>query len=103
MVQVVWEFRVKPGREEEFEARYGRGGDWERLFRRSSDYRGTVLLRDEGSPPRYLTLDSWTGRAALEDFRREFAPQYEALDRDCENLTEDERLVGCFRALEDAP
>ncbi len=96
LIQVVWEFRVKPGCEEEFEARYANNGSWAHLFRKSAGYLGTVLLRDQGQPRHYLLTDLWRDLASLEAFRREFAREYEALDRSCEALTEEERLLGYF-------
>ncbi len=96
MIRVVWEFRVRPGREQEFESHYASGGTWARLFRRSPGYEDTVLLRDAREPRHYLLTDHWRDLASLEAFRRDFAEEYEALDRSCEALTEDERLVGYF-------
>ena len=103
LIQVVWEFRVKPGCEAEFEARYASDGSWARLLRKSVGYAGTVLLRDEREPRHYLLSDLWRDLASLEAFRRDFAHEYEALDRSCEALTEEERLVGHFPLADQAP
>lgn len=63
MFVVVWEFRVRPGQEAEFEARYGPDGDWARLFRLGEGYGGTVLLRDPGS------ADTGAARASVQAWR----------------------------------
>lgn len=96
MLVIVWEFRVKAGREAEFERRYGPEGDWAQLFRRSPAYRGTELLRDPTQPRRYLSVDRWESAAAFEACKQENAQAYAALDRECEELTEAERCLGRF-------
>ena len=79
--QVVWEFRVRPGREAEFERRYGADGDWAALFRHGDGVGGTVLLRDA---------------AAYRAFKESHGDAYAALDLECTALTEDERCLGEF-------
>jgi hypothetical protein len=96
----VWEFHVKPETGSQFERIYGPGGDWAQLFRRSPDYHGTTLLRDHDCPGRYLTLDQWTSREALQQFKQDHQADYSALDKKCESLTEKESFIGDF---ENAP
>ena len=62
-------------------------------------------IRSLGSamPRHYLLTDRWRDLASLEAFRRDFAEEYEALDRRCEALTEDERLLGYFPLPDAAP
>lgn len=103
MFLIVWEFRVHPGREAEFERRYGLEGDWTALFSRSAEYRGSELLRSRETPGRYLTIDRWTSRAAYEAFRAAWQAQYDALDRTCATLTADERILGGFETREARP
>ncbi|HTR25484.1 MAG TPA: antibiotic biosynthesis monooxygenase [Terriglobales bacterium] len=92
----VWEFQVKPQAVAEFERVYGPDGLWAQLFRRSSAYLGTELLRDAGHSGRYLTIDRWTTRDSLRQFKQEFAAEYATLDQQCERLTEVEKLIGDF-------
>lgn len=92
----IWEFHIKPEARSQFERIYGSEGDWAQLFRRSSDYRGTTLLHDRDHPDRYLTLDYWTSREALQQFKRDHQADYAALDKRCENLTTKEVFVGDF-------
>jgi heme-degrading monooxygenase HmoA len=96
---VVWEFRVRPGSEAEFEQAYGPGGVWVRLFSSDPAYRGTELVRDVAEPRRYLTMDSWTLAAAYEAFKRSHVAEYTAIDRECERLTEGENEIGRFMGL----
>jgi len=93
---IVWEFRVRPGREAEFESAYGPDGDWARLFRRDPAYRGTDLLRDGAAERRYVTVDRWASRAANDAFRERWRTEYEALDRRCESFTEHEAALGRY-------
>jgi quinol monooxygenase YgiN len=99
----VWEFRVKPESVAEFERVYGPEGSWARLFRRSANYQGTELLRDQERAGRYLTMDRWTSHEALGKFKQEFAADYAALDKECEPLTESELRLGDFETTGQAP
>ena len=94
----VWEFQVKAECVGEFESVYGRDGLWAQLFRRSSDYLGTELVRDLERAGRYLTIDRWSSREALREFKLRFAGEYAALDETCERLTEAEKLLGEFES-----
>ena len=99
MIRIVWEFRVRPDRTEEFERHYGRDGPWAVLFRGGRGYRETILLRDRDAPGRYLTIDVWEDEASFQSFREAHAAEYEATDRRCETLTLEERCLGLFESL----
>ncbi len=96
---VLWEFRVRPGHEQEFERAYGPRGLWEDLFRQGEGYMGTELFRDLAERKRYLTIDRWSSRAAFESFRARHLGEYEALDRHCSVMTESETQVGSFSCV----
>jgi heme-degrading monooxygenase HmoA len=96
---VVWEFEVSLEFLSEFERAYAADGSWARLFRRSGQYLGTELIRDAGRRGRYLTIDRWNSREALQDFKREHGAGYAALDKECEQLTVSESLVGEFESV----
>jgi len=98
---VVWEFRVKPGKERGFELAYGPEGEWVRLFRHSADYLGTELLRDRRLRLCYLTLDRWSSRPAYLRFKKENRQAYQAIDAKCEAFTTRERLIGEFDSPSD--
>lgn len=96
MIQVVWEFVVRPEALERFEQAYGADGPWVRLFERHAGYGGTVLWRDRGNPLRYLTIDTWETadqRAAMLAASHE---EYARLDRELGRLTESEKELGLF-------
>lgn len=99
MLGIVWEFRVRPERAAEFERRYAADGDWARLFRRAPGFRFTSLARDAQAPDRYLTIDGWDDLASFERFQQDFAREYEALDKECEGLTVEEKRIGRFEVL----
>jgi heme-degrading monooxygenase HmoA len=96
MIQIVWEFRVKAGQELQFERHYAASGTWARFFRQSPAYRGTTLLRDAADARRYLTIDRWEDEESFHRFKEEAGAQYQALDKEFEALTEEERRVGVF-------
>ena len=99
MIQIIWEFRVKPDQRAEFEKHYRSDGSWAELFRRGGGYRGTRLLQDGQEAGRYLTIDAWDQVGSFDAFKKQFAAEYQALDKECEALTESERLVGVFTVL----
>jgi heme-degrading monooxygenase HmoA len=92
----LWRFRVRRGSESAFEAAYGPDGEWAGLFRQADGYLGTELLRDPTDPRRFATIDRWTSRHAWEAFRTAWAAEWEAIDRRCEALTEEEEDLGRF-------
>lgn len=94
---MVWEFHVRRGKRGEFERIYGPNGDWERLFRAGRGYIRTELIRDLGTPRRYLTLDFWASRGAYARFKKENRAEYRAIDERCASLTESEVLIGEFQ------
>ncbi len=93
---VLWRFRVLPGREDEFEAAYGKGGDWDRFFRESEGYEGSHLMR--ASDGAYLTIDRWASEDAYRAFRERHASRYAELDAACELLTREETFLGAVEA-----
>lgn len=99
MYVVFWRFRPLRGRESEFERAYGPSGEWTRLFQRGEGYLGTELFRRCEDPREYLALDRWTSGAAYEEFRVRFSSEYRRLDRQLEELTEEEVPLGAFEAL----
>ncbi len=96
---IVWEFRVRAGLVEGFEQVYGPEGRWAQFFRTGKEYVGTELVRDAKDPRRYVTLDFWTSRAAYENFRRQHLAEYEAIDTQCEQMTETESELGRFERV----
>ena len=96
---IIWEFCPKAGSERRFEEVYGSNGMWARFFRQDQEFIGTELIRDFRVARRYLTLDFWTSREAYEQFRMRHANKYQALDQECDALTEREREVGRFERL----
>ena len=98
MFVVVWQFEIAEENVAAFEAAYGPNGSWAQLFRSSSDYQGTELLRDAYVPGTYLTIDRWASENAFRAFRKEHDADYESLDRSCDALTSRETRVGAYTA-----
>jgi heme-degrading monooxygenase HmoA len=96
---IVWEYRVRPGRETDFERVYGSQGDWVQFFRRGAGFVGTELSRDTANPRRYLTLDFWESAEAYRRFREQHLAEYEAIDHRCEEMTERELQLGTFERI----
>ena len=84
---------------ERFEQTYGPEGRWVEFFRQSDGYIGSELIRDFKDGLRYVTLDFWGSREAYETFRGRHRAEYEAIDRECEKMTESEVEVGRFERM----
>lgn len=93
---ITWRFKVKPGREREFEEAYGPVGDWARLFRNHDGYLGTDLMRDTNEERVYLTIDRWRSADDFNNFKDLYLSEYEQLDRILADLTESETLQGYY-------
>ena len=63
---IIWEFRVRSGLQEPFEAAYGLHGKWVRFFQQDPAYIRTELIQDVRDPNRYVTLDFWASEVAYE-------------------------------------
>ena len=98
---VIWEFVVRPGKEELFEKIYGPDGEWAQLFRQGKGYCGTRLTRDCDDSRCYITLDFWESQADYETFKSQHAAEYNAIDRNCEALTEQETELGKLGVFRD--
>jgi heme-degrading monooxygenase HmoA len=96
MFVVVWQFEIAEEKIAAFEAAYGPEGAWAQLFRTSSEYRGTELLRDAYIPCSYLTIDRWISEEAFRAFRKDHDADYESLDRACDELTSRETRIGAY-------
>ncbi len=96
LYMILWEFHVKPGREERFEQAYGPEGNGARFFGQGSGYLGTELDRDLQKKGRCLPADYWTSQTAYESFREQRLEEYRALDQKCGALTERETALGTF-------
>ncbi len=93
----MWEFRVRPGRRDEFLRVYGPEGDWAGLFQRGEGYLRTELLQDLEDPDRFVTIDYWRSEESWSSFRARFTKEFETLDARCEAFTLEERRIGLFR------
>lgn len=96
---IIWEFEVAEAQQPAFEAAYGSDGPWARLFRRSEGFLGTQLYRSCGGTGVYLIIDRWSSEEAFGAFRRNFATDYEALDKHLEGMASRETRIGAVVAL----
>src|SRR5438876_7519990 len=96
---IIWEFRVRAGMEARFEEVYGPQGDWAQFFADDGGFVRTELNHDLKDSRRYVTLDFWVSREAYENFRRQHASRYGALDQEFEAMTEKELEVGKFERV----
>jgi ribosomal-protein-alanine N-acetyltransferase len=96
---IVWEFRVRSNKRAAFEKAYSPDGVWTKLFRHGEGYIRTELIRDCKEPQRYLTIDVWVSRRAYERFKKQNRAKYQAIDKECDSLTQSEKLIGEFQSV----
>jgi len=94
---VIWRFTTN--HPAAFEDLYGPDGTWAQLFRHSSGYVRTDLLKGADA---YLTLDWWASSQSYDEFRHEHANDYAAIDALCEAVTVTEEKVGEFVVIRGA-
>ncbi len=100
MLVVVWEYRARPERVEEFESYYRPDGPWGDLFRECPGYISTTLMKDLRDPLRFVVADRWTSEAVYEEFKRGVAARYEELSARGRRLYEREHEIGRFDFLD---
>ena len=98
-MHIIWGFRAKPDRVEQLRRAYGCDGDWAKLFARSPEYQGTLLLQDADDPLLFVVIDRWNNLDSFRSFHQQFRQEYEALDQQCLSLTDEETLIGNFTEL----
>ena len=87
MIALVWQFDVKAGQNEEFEALYGADGPWTALSRRSRSFLGSSFMRDLAMSNRYLVI-------------ADFEDEVQALERQRAGLVDTILPLGLFNALD---
>ena len=96
MYVYIWEYRVRPDCRELFLEHYSPSGTWVTLFRRAHGHVRTDLLEDRGDPLRFVTIDTWESVELHDEFKQQFAREFDELGSRCESLTLSENLFGHF-------
>src|SRR5262245_32524783 len=99
MIYVLWQFRAKPDKVEQFERDYGPDGVWAQLFSKSPHYERSVLLRDPSQEASYIVIDIWRDETSYQAFKKTFQEEYRRIDRRCEALTLEEKPLGTFDSV----
>jgi heme-degrading monooxygenase HmoA len=95
MLVVLWEYDVRTGMENAFEALYGADGEWVGLFREHPGFIGTELLHGE-RPNCYLSIDRWETEQAYDAFLANASEGYMRIDAMGDAFTLDERRIGRY-------
>ena len=92
---VLREFVVAPGREEEFEAVFGRNGEWQQLLSGSA---GSIATGLQEFSDAYRLRDLWDSHWDFESFRRRKHDDCEALSHEMreQGVIESETWLGAF-------
>lgn len=100
MLVLIWEYRVRPERAEEFAGFYGPDGPWTTFFREAPGFVSSTLWRDVDTPGRYLVADRWTSAALYEDFKQREAEAHRRLSERGQRLYEREIELGRFDSVD---
>ena len=98
----IWKYTVRDEFIEAFLTAYGPEGTWAEFFKNDENYLGTDLLRDDSNDNTFMTIDYWTSKSARDDFRAKNETEFNHIDRQCEEFTVDEKLIGDFSIVDDA-
>jgi quinol monooxygenase YgiN len=99
MMHIIWRFRAKPDQVEHFRRVYARDGAWAKLFSHSPEYQGTILLQDASDSLLFVVIDRWSTSESFAGFRQRYGVEYELLDQQCLDLTDEEILIGHFTEM----
>lgn len=99
MIHIIWKFEVDPMKTSAFEEIYNSQGKWSLLFSKSKDFHGTTLLKDQQNANTYFTIDKWSTLEEFENFKNRNYGDYNDLDKECEQLTLTETMVGIFKNI----
>ena len=97
MLRIIWRFRAKSQKLDEFQRTYSWKGPWAKLFGHSPEYQGTILLQDVSDPLTFIVVDRWAMHDSFDRFREEFGVEYQRLDQQSKSLTDEETLIGIFQ------
>jgi heme-degrading monooxygenase HmoA len=97
---VLWEYRVKPGHAEEFEALYRPDGVWTELLRQSPAFLSTTLWHDRRDPTRYVVADRWTSEVPYDEFVVQFDKEIAAMSERGRRNWDRETMLGRFDLLD---
>lgn len=96
MYIIIWAYQVKSEHLANFVEIYSNDGAWAKLFGKSEGYLATELLHDETDTLRFVTIDRWVSAASYLNFKAQWQAEYNALDAQCEGMTEQEVLIGRY-------
>jgi quinol monooxygenase YgiN len=100
VIAVVFQFEIKPGREDEFEQFHGADGEWTALSRQSRSFIGSSFLREFSSPPRYLLIEYWSEMIVYEHHRKNLAAEMGELERRRTDMVSSTTSLGIYHALD---
>jgi quinol monooxygenase YgiN len=96
MLVVVWEYRARADRVDEFESFYRPDGPWGTLFRESPAFVSVTLMKDLRDPQRFMVADRWTSELMYEAYKHERAAEWKDLSERGARLYEREHEFGRF-------
>ena len=99
MIAVMWQFEVKPGREQEFEELFGADGEWVSVNRQTRSYLGSSFLRDQNRSSRYIVIEYWSEMIVSEQTRPSRTRALAEIEGRRANLVDAVEPLGVFTAL----
>jgi quinol monooxygenase YgiN len=100
VIALVWQFDVKAGQNDAFEALYGADGAWTALSRRSRSFLGSSFLRDLAISNRYLLVEYWSEMVVYEKHLADFDDEVKGLEDQRRNFLVRMEALGVFTALD---
>ena len=100
MIALVWQFEVKSGRNDEFEALYGADGPWTALSRRSRSFLGSSFMRDLAHVEPLSRHRVWSEMVVYERHHADFEDEVQALEQPAGVLVDSGMPLGLFNTLD---
>ena len=100
MIAVMWQFDIKPGKEQEFEKFHGAAGEWTAVNRYSRSYVGTSFLRDQAEPSRYVLIEYWSEMVVYEEHKTHRFNELDRLAARRKDLVVAFEPIGVYTALD---
>ena len=96
MYVIIWKYKIKVEFREDFITYYSSAGKWAELFQKHQDFLGVEFAHVEEEEDTYITIDKWKSKESCVNFIAANSATYRELDRQCDQFTQHEQLIGKF-------
>ena len=96
MYFIVWKYSVPESHQMIFENEYGNKGVWAKLFKKSSQYLRSDLIKINSDFTTYFLIDIWKSEKSYHEFLKKHNQEYSDISSKNETLYSSEIKLGEF-------